>query len=102
MRNLNQWCLTYLEVNIMNRNDYLQMCRECAKLVKRWYGWDRPEIPDRLLVKLNGADYVPMSYTMDFEPRTGKVIHHVRLHDLYADSTMGADLESIEPKIPST
>lgn len=77
------------------------MAQECAILVKRWYGWEPPSIPDRLLVKLNGADYVPMGYRMDFEPRTGNPIHTAVLHDLLADSIIGASFSEIEPKVPT-
>lgn len=81
----------------MDRRQYLLMCRECAILEKKERG-TLLDCPDELKVVWRGMEFYPLSLTIEFDKK-GNAVNYCRMHDLMADSTAGAELWEIEPKV---
>lgn len=79
----------------MDRTKYLQMARECAMLTERGM-FDIPKnVPERLLVTVDGIKYYPEAYELGFN-RDGSVRHTAIVHDLKANSILSVPLEKVK------
>lgn len=78
----------------MDRTKYLQMARECAMLTERGLFNIAVNVPERLLVTVDGIKYYPEAYELGFNP-DGSVRHIAIVHDLKANSILSAPLEKV-------
>lgn len=81
----------------MNRNDYLNMCRQCAMIKTRGQLGIILNVPDCLRVIYRGIEYYPQSYDLSFDAK-GDTIHTAILHDLKANAVVTAPLSWINRK----
>lgn len=72
----------------MDRNKYLELCREVARLKSK-------NVPDNLKVEYCGLKYCPQSYTIWFD-EDGKPKHSATLHDLKVNSIIVVDLDKVK------
>ena len=79
----------------MDRTKYLQMARECAMLTERGLFNIAVNVPEHLLVTVDGIKYYPESYELGFNP-DGSVRHTAIVHDLKANSILSAPLEKVK------
>ena len=78
----------------MDRKEYLNKCKECAMICDE-VGGVKVDVPKRLQIEYRGIMYYPLGYSIYFN-RDGSVKHYVTLHDLKANSIMGALLQDIK------
>ena len=77
---------------MIDRKIYLQMCQMCAVVIARD---GASKIPRNLLVKYNGIEYYPISYSLSFD-ENGRAEHRATFHDLKANSVNGCLLSELE------
>lgn len=82
----------------MERTKYLQMARECAMLTERGMFNIAVNVPEHLLVTVDGIDYYPEAYELGFNS-DGSVRHTAIVHDLKANSILSAPLEKVREKM---
>lgn len=75
----------------MDRNNYLNKCKECAIVCDEGLY----DVPERLQVEYRGIKYRPQGYALSFN-RDGKVIHTAILHSLTANSVVYALLDDVK------
>lgn len=78
----------------MDRTKYLQMARECAMLKERGLYNIAVNVPERLLVTVDGIKYYPEAYELGFN-HDGSVRHIAIVHDLKANAILSAPLEKV-------
>lgn len=79
----------------MDRTKFLQMCRECAMLTERGL-WHMPvNVPERLIVTVDGIKYYPEAYELRFN-LDGSVCHIAIVHDLKANGISHVPLERVK------
>lgn len=76
----------------MQRDIFLQMCQKVSVLKNGVCGI-KENVPDELKVICDGITYYPISYELSFN--NGQPTHTAILHDLYANSIIGVDLEGV-------
>ena len=81
----------------MDRNLYLQLCQKVAVL-PNGVGGIKKDVPQELLVVVDGITYYPQSYTIDFNAK-GEAIHVATLHDLKSNSINKVKLERVKKYI---
>lgn len=81
----------------MERNEYLNMCRQCAMIKTRGLFGIALNVPDNLRVVYRGIEYYPMAYELSFNDK-GDTIHIAIMHDLKANSITRALLSTIKRK----
>ena len=82
---------------MVDRAQYLQMCRQCAIIKDRDSYGLIDGVPDDLRVIYNGIEYYPLSYTLSFE-QDGTTRHSATVHDLRANSTITVRLDELTIK----
>ena len=80
------------DLTVIDRKTYLEMCQMCAVIIARD---GVPQLPRNLLVKHNGIEYYPISYSLSFDGN-GKAEHRAIFHDLKANSISGCLLSELE------
>ncbi len=80
----------------MDRNKYLEMCRETATLESGLLGI-KVNVPDRLRVIYGGIEYYPVKYELGFDNH-GKATHTAVIHDMKANAFVYAPLDKVEEK----
>lgn len=70
------------------------MARECAMLTERGLYNIAVNVPERLLVTVDGIKYYPEAYELGFN-RDGSVRHIAIVHDLKANAILSAPLEKV-------
>lgn len=81
----------------MDRNAYLNMCRQCSMIKTRGQFGVALNVPDCLRVLYKGIEYYPFSYELSFN-QNGDTIHIAVLHDIKANAVIRAPLERIKLK----
>lgn len=71
------------------------MARECAMLKERGLYNIAVNVPERLLVTVDGIKYYPEAYELGFNP-DGSVRHIAIVHDLKANSILSAPLNKVK------
>lgn len=82
---------------MIDRAEYLQMCRECAMIRSRGVSDIPMNVPDELKVVYNGKDYYPDAYTIYFN-MDGSPVHIAEIHDLKANAVFNVLLKDVEKK----
>ena len=82
---------------MIDRAEYLRMCRECAMIKTRGLFGIRQKVPDRLRVLWKGIEYYPQAYELGFND-DGSVRHIAIIHDLKANSICHVPLGEITEK----
>ena len=72
----------------------MQLARECAMLKERKLYNIAANVPENLLVTVDGIKYYPEAYELGFNP-DGSVRHIAILHDLKANAILSAPLEKV-------
>ena len=80
---------------MIERKEYLAMCREVAGLGDITPLGIPRKIPDELLVLWGGAKYAPTGYEISFQA-DGTAVHDAVLHDLKAHAVIYAPLREVE------
>lgn len=80
----------------MQRNEFLTLCREIAKLESGIYGI-KLNIPNEYRVVFNGIEYYPLKYEMSFDKK-GSVVDTAVLHDLKTNSIMYVPMKDVKIK----
>lgn len=78
----------------MDRNEYLAMCQKVAVL-PNGVGGIKKDVPQGLLVVVDGITYYPQSYTIDFNAK-GEAMHLATVHSLKAHSIITVKLEKVK------
>lgn len=76
----------------MDRKLYLELCQKTSMLKNGVCGI-KENVPNNLKVICDGIIYYPISYELSFN--NGQPTHTAILHDLYANSIIGVDLERV-------
>lgn len=79
----------------MERNNYLNLCKECAMICDEGLYAVKVDVPDRLQVEYKGAKYYPSAYQLAFK-KDGSVVHTAILHDLTANSLAYVPLQDVK------
>ena len=79
----------------MDRNRFLEMCRDVARIKGGIFG--KKNVPDKLLVVYNGNEYYPSKYEMSFDEK-GKTINTAVIHDLNTNAWYYVPLNLVEEK----
>lgn len=79
----------------MDRTKFLQMARECAMLTERGMYGIAVNVPEHLLVTVDGIKYYPEAYELRFN-LDGSVCHTAIVHDLKANAIMHVPLERVK------
>ena len=79
----------------MERTKYLQMARECAMLTERGMFNIAVNVPERLIVTVDGIKYYPEAYELGFN-HDGSVRHTAIVHDLKANAILSVPLEKVK------
>lgn len=82
---------------LMDRNEFLNMCRSCAMIKTRGQFGIAHNVPDCLRVIYKSIEYYPYSYELSFD-KNGDTIHLAKLHDLKANSVTVAPLSWVSKK----
>lgn len=81
----------------MDRNKFLNMCKDCAMLKDKGMYGIRKNVPNILRVIWKGIEYYPQSYELRFND-DGTVNHIAIIHDLKANSICHAPLQEVTEK----
>ncbi len=81
----------------MERNLFLNMCRQCSMIKTRGQFGIALNVPDGLRVIYQGIEYYPCAYELSFD-KNGDTIHRVILHDLKANAVVHAPLSWVSKK----
>lgn len=76
---------------MIDRRTYLEMCQAVSVILARG---GKQNIPESLLVVLDGIKYYPLSYSLSFDG-DGNAVHRAVLHDLHANSINGCLLSEL-------
>lgn len=76
---------------MIDRKKYLEMCQACTVIVEN----KSADLPDCLLVKVDGIKYRPVGYYLGFD-KQGNTVHKAVVKDLKADCTVICELEKVE------
>lgn len=79
----------------MDRNKYLNLCKECAIVCDEGLYAVKVDVPERLCVEYKGAKYYPVGYQLAFN-KDGTVIHTAVLHELAANGIVYAPLNDVK------
>lgn len=79
----------------MDRNTYLNKCKECAMMCDEGMYGVKVDVPEALQVEYKGARYYPDGYQLAFR-KDGTVIHTAILHDLTANCVIYAPLDDVK------
>lgn len=79
---------------MIDRTEYLQMCRECAMIMERGIHNIPRDVPESLRIVFNGAEYYPYAYTLSFN-LDGSAAHTAVLHDLNTNAFINARLQDV-------
>lgn len=79
----------------MKRNDYLNLCKECAMICDEGYYHKKENVPERLQVTYKDTKYYPVGYQLAFR-KDGSVIHTAILHDLKANCMAYVPLQDVK------
>lgn len=82
----------------MDRNEFLNMCRQCAMIKTRGQFGVALNVPDRLRVVCKDIEYYPESYNLSFNAN-GDTIHTVIIHDLKANAVVTVPLSWVKRKV---
>lgn len=81
----------------MDRNKFLNMCKDCAMLKDKGMYGIRRNVPNILRVIWKGIEYYPQSYELRFHD-DGTVNHIAIIHDLKANSICHVPLQEVTEK----
>lgn len=76
---------------MIDRRTYLEMSQAVSVILARG---GKQNIPESLLVVLDGIKYYPLSYSLSFDG-DGNAVHRAVLHDLHANSINGCLLSEL-------